>query len=208
MRLFVAIWPPPSVVAALSELEHSDVDTVRWTAPSRWHITLVFLGNTAPDGTSPGDPAAGGPAAGDDVTRDDAVARLGRIPVGIHAGTVARLGTLTESFGRSVLYVPVLGLDALAQSVRTTYLSAVTTAIDSDPFNGHLTVGRARRRRDDVRPLTGLPVGPAGGMEWPVDELALVASVSEGGKGRYQTLATRSVPDGDYPTANMRSGLQ
>jgi 2'-5' RNA ligase len=203
VRLFVAIWPPPSVVAALSELEHPDVGTVRWTAPSRWHITLVFLGNTAPDGTPPGDPAAG-----DDPTRDEAVARLGRIPVGTHAGTAARLGTVTECFGRSVLYVPVLGLDALAQSVRATYFSAVTTAIDSAPFNGHLTVGRARRRRDDVRPLAGLPVGPAGGMEWPVDELALVASVSEGGKGRYQTLATRSVLDGDYPTANMRSGLQ
>jgi 2'-5' RNA ligase len=203
VRLFVAIWPPPPVVAALSELDCPDVGTVRWTAPSRWHITLAFLGNAAGDGTAPEDPAAG-----DDATRDEAVARLGRIPVGTHAGTVARLGTVIESFGRSVLYVPALGLDALAQSVRTTYFSAVATATDSAAFNGHLTVGRARRRRDDVRPLAGLPVGPAGGMEWPVDELALVASVSEGGKGRYQTVATRSVPDDDYPTSNMRSGLQ
>jgi len=45
-------------------------------------------------------------------------------------------------------------------------------------------------------------------MEWPVNELALVASISRGETGRYETVATLSVPGGHYPTSNMRSGLQ
>jgi RNA 2',3'-cyclic 3'-phosphodiesterase len=215
VRLFVAIWPPPPVVAALAELEHRDVGAVRWTDPSRWHVTLVFLGNPAPVG--PSDDATPADATTDATTTDattaveavveEAIARLRRVPVAAHARTVARLGAVTGSFGRSVLYVPVLGLDALAGAVRTAH-AAGADGTDPVPFNGHLTRGRARRRRDDVRPLAGMSVGRAAGMEWTVDELALVASVSRGGKGQYETLSTVSVPGGDYPTSNMRSGLQ
>jgi 2'-5' RNA ligase len=207
MRLFVAIWPPPPVVAALSELEHPGVDTVRWTVPSRWHVTLVFLGHPLashePDDHDP-------PPAGTAGTVDEAIARLGQIPVEDHARTVARLGTVTACFGRSVLTVPVLGLDALAGAVRTAYSTGRTGSGGTDPdaFNGHLTVGRARRRRDDIAPLAGRAVGPAAGMEWAVDELALVASTSRDGKGVYETLSTVSVPGDHYPTSNMRSGLQ
>jgi 2'-5' RNA ligase len=219
VRLFVAIWPPPPVVAALAELEHPDMGTVRWTDPSRWHITLVFLGNPAPDG--PSDDATTADATVDAATPveeaaveeaavEEAIARLRRVPVAAHAQTVARLGAVTGSFGRSVLYVPVLGLDALAGAVRTAHAvgAAGSDGTDPVPFNGHLTLGRARRRRDDVRPLAGMSVGRAAGVEWTVDELALVASVSRGGKGQYETLSTVSVPRGDYPTSNMRSGLQ
>jgi 2'-5' RNA ligase len=244
VRLFVAVWPPPPVVAALAEIEHPDVDSVRWIPSFRWHITLVFLGDAASDERALGDAASderatsepataqmataetGETAVGDDVAVDDAAARLGHVPVANHAGTVARLGAVTGCFGRSVLYVPVTGLDALAASVRTAYAhpsagarsaearsaearsAAGTTGVDTAPFTGHLTVGRSRRHRDDVRPLAGLPVGPAGGMEWPVNELALVASISRGETGRYETVATLSVPGGHYPTSNMRSGLQ
>ena len=228
MRLFVATWPPPPVVAALAELEHPDVGTVRWTDPSRWHVTLVFLGNPAPVGpsddatpadattdaaaatTTTTDPAAAVEAVVEEAVVEETIARLRRVPVAAHAHTVARLGAVTGSFGRSVLYVPVLGLDALAGAVRTAHAAGAAGSDGPDPvpFNGHLTLGRARRRRDDVRPLAGMSVGRAAGMEWTVDELALVASVSRGGKGRYETLSTVSVPGGDYPTSNMRSGLQ
>ena len=223
MRLFVAIWPPPPVVAALAELEHPDVGTVRWTDPSRWHVTLVFLGNPAPVGPSddatPADATTDAAAATtttdaatavEEAVVEESIARLRRVPVAAHAQTVARLGAVTGSFGRSVLYVPVLGLDALAGAVRTAHAAGAAGSGGPDPvpFNGHLTLGRARRRRDDVRPLAGMSVGRAAGMEWTVDELALVASVSRGGKGRYETLSTVSVPGGDYPTSNMRSGLQ
>lgn len=227
MRLFVAIWPPPPVVAALSELEHPDAGTVRWTAPSRWHVTLLFLGRPASPQPDDQVPPAG--RSGADAAVDEAIDRLGRIPLEAHAGTVARLGTVTATFGPSVLVVPVLGLDALAAAVRTAYSPgpgssagtdraetdrAGTDRAGTDPvgFNGHLTLGRSRRRRDDLRPLTGTAVGRAAAMEWAVGEVALVASTSRDGKGVYETLSTVSVPgdgDGDhYPTSNMRSGLQ
>ncbi|HWE71260.1 MAG TPA: hypothetical protein VG205_12910, partial [Acidimicrobiales bacterium] len=209
MRLFVAIWPPPPVVAALSELEHPDAGTVRWTAPSRWHVTLLFLGQ--PASPEPDDQVTPAGSAGTDVAVEEAIARLGRIPLEAHAGTVARLGTATATFGRSVLMVPVLGLDALAGAVRTAYSpvparSAGTDRDGTDPvaFTGHLTLGRARRRRDDLRPLAGTAVGTGAGMEWAVEELALVASVSRDGKGAYETLSTVSVPGDHYPTSNMR----
>jgi 2'-5' RNA ligase len=221
MRLFVAIWPPPPVVAALSELEHPDVGTVRWTAPSRWHVTLLFLGQPAfPEPEDQIPPAGRVGADGADGAVDEAMARLGRIPLEAHAGTVARLGTVTATFGPSVLIVPVLGLDALAGAVRTAYSPgparsagtdpAGTDPVETDPvaFNGHLTLGRARRRRDDLRPLAGTAVGTAAGMEWAVEELALVASISRDGKGAYETLSTVAVPGDHYPTSNMRSGLQ
>jgi 2'-5' RNA ligase len=214
VRLFVAIWPPPPVVAALAELEHPDMGTVRWTDPSRWHITLVFLGSPSPDGPSDDatttDATADAATAVEEAAVEEAIARLRRVPVAAHAQTVARLGAITGSFGRSVLYVPVLGLDALAGAVRTAHAAGAAGSDGTDPvpFNGHLTLGRARRRRDDVRPLAGMSVGRAAGVEWTVDELALVASVSRGGKGQYETLSTVSVPRGDYPTSNMRSGLQ
>jgi 2'-5' RNA ligase len=171
VRLFVAIWPPPPVVAAISELEHPDMGTVRWTDPSRWHVTLVFLGNPAPDGpsadaTSAGDAttttttdvATAGGIAVEEAVVEEAIVRLRRVPVAAHARTVARLGAVTASFGRSVLYVPVLGLDALAGAVRTAHApgAAGSDGTDPVPFNGHLTLGRARRRRDDVRPLAGV----------------------------------------------------
>jgi RNA 2',3'-cyclic 3'-phosphodiesterase len=213
MRLFVAIWPPPPVVAALSELEHPDVGTVRWTAPSRWHVTLLFLGQPASSETDDQVPPAGSADPASAV--DGAKARLRRVPLEAHIGTVARLGAVTACFGRSVLIVPVLGLDALAEAVRMAYSPGAARSAGTDPagtdpmaFNGHLTVGRARRRRDDLRPLAGEPVGSAAGMEWAVDEVALVASTSRDGKGVNETLSTISVPGGHYPTSNMRSGLQ
>ena len=216
------------MVAALADLDHPDAGVVRWTPPSRWHITLVFLGELAPGARSGGQAAGGG-----DDTVDDAVARLGRVPVADHAPTVARLGAVTRSFGRSVLYVPVTGLDALAASVRTAYASIGPRCRRSILLPGPLVMGerseahrlpgprailprspatsplgRSRRHRDDLRSLAGMPVGAAGGMAWTVDELALVASISMGAKGRYETVATVSVPGDDHPTSNMRSGLQ
>jgi 2'-5' RNA ligase len=213
MRLFVAVWPPPPVVAALSELERPDGGTVRWTTPSRWHVTLLFLGPPASHEPDDRVPSAG--RSGTDAAVDEAIARLGQMPLEAHAGTVARLGAVTATFGRSVLIVPVLGLDTLAGAVRTAYSpgpgsSAGTDPAGTDPaaFNGHLTLGRARRRRDDLRPLAGTAVGSAAGMEWAVAELALVASTSRDGKGVYETLSTVPVPGDHYPTSNMRSGLQ
>lgn len=47
MRLFVAIALAPGVVTALERLSRSlqsAGDSLRWTSPETWHITLQFLG--------------------------------------------------------------------------------------------------------------------------------------------------------------------
>ncbi len=45
MRLFVAVWPPPEVVAVLASLDRPVVDGVRWTTQEQWHVTIRFLGS-------------------------------------------------------------------------------------------------------------------------------------------------------------------
>ena len=52
MRLFIAIPLPAGVARELSEVSkrlRSDQDGLRWASPESWHITLQFLGNTAPE---------------------------------------------------------------------------------------------------------------------------------------------------------------
>ncbi len=102
MRLFVAVWPPESVVEMLLGFERPDVAGVRWTTELQWHVTLRFLGEVE-------DP---GPV----------VDALGGVPGGLRAEGVgevrATLGPTSAWFaGRQVLQVPVAGLDALAAAV-------------------------------------------------------------------------------------------
>jgi 2'-5' RNA ligase len=80
-----------------------------------------------------------------------------------------------------VLHVPVSGLDGVAAAVSA---QLQRWGDDDRPFVGPLTVGRARGRRDDVRPLAGLAVPAAAQAPWPVHELTLVASVG----GRYEVV--------------------
>jgi len=91
VRLFVAVWPPPSVVAMLSALPRPAVEGVRWTTPAQWHVTLRFLGEA--------DPASVGPLP--DV-----------------AGRAVSLGGATARLGRHVLMVPVQGLDDVVDGGR------------------------------------------------------------------------------------------
>lgn len=134
---------------------------VRWTSPEQWHVTLRFLGGVADDEL---------PAL---------VAALEGV-AGAHARTVATAGPRVERFGRSVLVVPVAGLDALATAtVEAT--AAFGEAPDPRPFAGHLTLARGR----DVRPYTGDAVSAT----WPVDEVTLVRSTTLPQGALYDVLA-------------------
>ena len=119
-------------------------------APERLHVTLRFLG---------ADRFEGWPA--------------------VLPGAVAQLGSVTATFGRTVLHVPVAGLEALA--------AAVAGPDPGRPFVGHLTLARARRR-EDLRRSAGQPVPAAACVPWPVTEVTLVASVA----GRYEVLERRA----------------
>jgi RNA 2',3'-cyclic 3'-phosphodiesterase len=91
VRLFIAVWPPASVVDALEGLPRIDHPELRWTTPEQWHVTLQFLGEL--DQPSPLPPPSSLPSA-------DAV-----------------LGPSTRRINRQVLVVPVAGLDDLAAAV-------------------------------------------------------------------------------------------
>jgi len=50
MRLFIGIALSPAVIAELATLTahlQSKADSLRWTGPESWHVTLQFLGSTS-----------------------------------------------------------------------------------------------------------------------------------------------------------------
>ena len=132
------------------------------------HLTLRFLGATDPD----------------PVTEALAAARL--------PGAVASVGPAVSRLGRSVLCVPVAGVDELAAAV------VLATAHLGEPpparrFAGHLTLARLRHRA--ACGLAGHRV--SGSFE--VTEVALVRSHLPGTPGAppagraYETLARFAV---------------
>jgi 2'-5' RNA ligase len=175
VRLFVAVWPPESVldqVAELSaELQDRSMDgSVRWTSRDQWHVTVRFLGEVE-------DPVP-------------VVAALSDVRL---TPTEARLGPRPELLGRQVVSLPVDGLDQLAaEVVRTT--ASVGQAPDPRPFRGHLTLARLRRggRRVRGRDLDDAVVD----ARWTVNELVLVRSHLGSGGANYEILHRRHVRDG------------
>jgi 2'-5' RNA ligase len=152
------------VVGALATLDRPEDPVVRWTRQEAWHVTLHFLGGVLPDAV---------PAA---------AAALGSLrelpPVG------AELGPATRHLGRSVLVLPVAGLEGLAGAVDGA-LEVAGTPTEPRPFRGHLTVARARGRARLPRDLAGAPLA----ARWVVDEVTLVESTLQGARGsRYEVL--------------------
>jgi 2'-5' RNA ligase len=133
-RLFVAVIPPESVVAALAALPKPDLHGVRWTRPDQWHVTLRFLG-TAPQGAT---------AA--------ALAALESPPVR------AEVGPSVRRLGGTVAMVPVAGLDQLAAAVRAA-TGSIGEKTDPRGFLGHITVARSRARIPDAGLGTDIAVG-------------------------------------------------
>jgi 2'-5' RNA ligase len=146
MRLFVAVWPDDETRRRLSglELELGRSRGLRVVGPSRWHVTLRFLGEV----------------------REDAVGPLGDALVACAAGyrrpVECRLGPGTGWFtGVRVLYLPAAGLDGLADAVRSATAPLVPGPANPEPeFNGHLTLARSKGRRLSVAALgemAGIP---------------------------------------------------
>ncbi len=120
-RLFVAVWPPASLVARIgAALNRVDAPGVRWVPPERLHVTLRFLGEA------------------DEAAAASALARL-RAPA-----VEAVLGPRAGRLGHDAVVLPVDGLDALARAVDAV-LVGVGEARERR-FLGHLTVARLRAR--------------------------------------------------------------
>lgn len=130
LRLFVAVWPPDQVSAALAALDIAPETGVRPVQPQNWHVTLRFLGSADPG-----------------IVHDRLVdADLPRVE--------AALGPAVERLGRHQLVVPTHGVDGLAARV-----AEVTRGLGEAarrPFRGHLTM--ARTKPDAPSAAIGRPI--------------------------------------------------
>ncbi len=165
MRLFVAAWPPGSVLDQLRALHRPTIAGVRWTTTDQWHVTVGFAGEVAP-------------ALVDPLVADLSVAlrHLDRAMV--------EVGPRAVRLGPSVLCLPAEGLENVAAAVRPV-VEGTPPSMAPRPFRGHLTLARGRGGRR-------LPQGSLGDLvlssRFSVDELALVASELLPGGARYRTL--------------------
>lgn len=171
-RLFAAAWPPSEVVAVLSSLDRPVLDAVRWTTPDQWHVTFAFLGNVARSRI------------------DDVGAALVGATSLLTGPPEAVLGPTTERVGRSILCVPVRGLDDLAVAVRRGLRSVAPDADLDRPFDGHLTLARARGRRAMPASRAGAPLV----ARWHVRDVGLIRSELSPSGARYTTLLSAAVP--------------
>jgi 2'-5' RNA ligase len=160
-RLFVATWPPPAVMAVLSDLDRPDIPGVRWSTPRQWMVKVRPLGHV--------DPSL--------VPRlvDALEAELDGAPE-----VPCRLGPATHRLGGQWLGAPVAGLDDLAAVVfdATEELVPVT---HPQPFHADLVLARGRVPRE----LAGRPVSAS----WTARSVALVADRSSPGVLRYEDLS-------------------
>jgi 2'-5' RNA ligase len=124
VRLFVAVWAPPEVMAVLASLERPAIDGVRWTTPDQWHVTLHFLGSV-----ESAEPAMA------------ALATLAGAP-----GAMATIDGAPFRLGREVLALKVEDLAPLAALVGDAF-AGIGRPPEHRPFRGHLTLARGRAVR-------------------------------------------------------------
>ncbi|MHB8219373.1 MAG: 2'-5' RNA ligase family protein [Acidimicrobiales bacterium] len=141
---------------------------VRWTPPERWHVTLAFLGEVGEDEEQQAGAAL-----------IDAAHRVAGVPEAV-------AGPETTVLGRSVLCLPVTGVEAAASAVRTAALGH-RLIFDPRPFVGHLTLARSR---GVVPPAL---VGTPASARWEVGDITLVASRIGPTGPRYEVLARATV---------------
>ncbi|TCJ35474.1 RNA 2',3'-cyclic phosphodiesterase [Parafrankia sp. BMG5.11] len=165
-RLFVALLPPAEVVRELATTVSeataavgAGVPRLRWTDPSRWHVTLAFLGPVEPG------------------TRPALAERLGRV-AHRHGPAELRLDGAGR-FGHRVLWVRVAGdLGPLAAGVRRAAVRAGADGGDDRPLRAHLTLARVPEgTAADLRPLVralGEIMKPSA---WTARTLTLMSSV-------------------------------
>ena len=143
MRAFVAAWPDDATRERLAALELGRSKNLRLVGPTRWHVTLRFLGEVADDALG--------------AVAEALTAAAGGIPGPVEC----RLGPATGWFtGVRVLQLPAAGLDDLAAAVGAATRPLVAEPPQGEPpFNGHLTLARAKGRLGTTAQaeLAGIP---------------------------------------------------
>jgi RNA 2',3'-cyclic 3'-phosphodiesterase len=186
LRLFVAVYPPAPALAHLAgvvaRMHLGRAATVgvnvRLAPRERWHLTVAFLGDVAPDRVP------------------DALDALGKAVAGWEARAPRVRLAGGGRFGRgkfTIVWTGVGGEEAsltlLADSVRR-QLKRARVPFDHKPFRPHLTLARPSGRLSPTEVAADLAVLRAyQGPFWTVDELRLVRS-HLGPDPVYEPLAT------------------
>jgi 2'-5' RNA ligase len=170
VRTFVAAWPDDATRHRLADLELGRAKNLRLVGPDRWHVTLRFLGDVADDALGPlGDALVAGAAT-------------------FRGPVECRLGPSTAWFTAvRVVQLPAAGLDELAAAVRAATRRVVAEQPGGEaPFNGHLTLARAKGRLGPQAQaqLAAIPFE----ARFSVDHVDLVASQPSPGGHAYSTL--------------------
>jgi 2'-5' RNA ligase len=188
VRLFVAIDLSPAAATHLAEFV-SGLEvarpaepgrSTRLADPSRWHVTLAFIGEVEPDRVEP---------AGDALAR---AASEVASPIRVRVAGGGRFGRRRFTILWAALTGDVAPLAALADMVRRE-LRRSRVPFDHKPFKPHLTLARPGDRlseeglRADLAALDSY-VGP----EWTVDAVHLYSS-ELGPKPRYERLGSIAV---------------
>jgi 2'-5' RNA ligase len=146
----------------------------RWSAPHRWHLTLLFLGAVPEERVPPLVDAAGAAVAG-------AGPMTLRLAGGGRFGSLRRPQVAWAGLDGDIL--PLSELAArLAASAR-----ALRLPVEERPFRAHLTLGRWRPRQSADGALTDRLAGYRG-PAWPVTEVRLLES-RLGPDPTYETVA-------------------
>lgn len=167
MRLFVAVEIPPSVRAAVDAAVapvRAAAPGLRWVAPERYHLTLVFLG----------------------AVEEELVTALGETVReachGMQAFELSLDGTV-GTFGRRVLWAGLRDspqLVELASRVTAAVRRVVALPDEDRAFSAHLTLARAGREKVRSALLDAVAVPP---VAWTVDRVVLMKSA-----GGYQVV--------------------
>ncbi len=166
----MAAWPDAGAHRRLAALELGRSKNLRLVGPTRWHVTLRFLGEVPDELVGP--------------LGDALVAGVRRVPGPVEC----TLGPATAWFSRvRVLQLPARGLAALAGAVHQATAPIVPEPTDEVPrFNGHLTLARAKGRLGPQAQgeLAGIPFHAT----FPVAHVDLVASAPSPQGHVYTTL--------------------
>ena len=157
-RLFVDVRPPADVLDVLAALPRPAEPGVRWVPPHQWHVTLRFLGR---------------------AELGEVLDALRGVPL---PPATAVLGPVVSRLGRSVVVVPVAGLDELALVVREA-TAGLGEPPDPRGFTGHLTLARLKDR--GACGVAGSPVSAS----FAVGEVELVSSTVRDSGAAHEVLA-------------------
>lgn len=199
-RLFIALLPPPEVLAAAAEVQaalHAKQLAVRWARPEGIHVTLQFLGETRSERA---------PALASTLARVAAVA-------GPLTLTTAGVGHFPAATARPrVVWLGLTGAVERLAALQAAVVQATSLLgwePEARPFAPHLTLGRVRPDATDgerahIGKMLRATPAPAPAV-WRVEEIVLMRSILDRAGATYQPVNRWRLGNGEPAEA---SGLR